>query len=116
MLAQLGLHVGQEMFLLRLWDIEGIPQSDLAKELCVQPATITKMIDRMVKTGLVERRKDNADQRISRIYLTEHAKSLQPAVQKVWTAMESKMLESLSLEERVLFRRLLMQVKNNLTS
>jgi hypothetical protein len=41
-LNKLGLHTGQEMLLLRLWLEEGIPQSQLAASIGVEPPTATK--------------------------------------------------------------------------
>src|SRR5215510_10922216 len=69
--AQVSLHVGQEMLLLHLWQSDGITQSELAEDICVQPATLTRSLDRLTQMGLVERRVDAQDQRVSRVYLTE---------------------------------------------
>ena len=54
LLAEIGLHPGQEMILFRLWQADGLTQSELVEKLCVQPATVTKMLNRMVKNGLVD--------------------------------------------------------------
>ncbi len=45
-LNKLGLHTGQEMLLLQLWIEEGIPQSQLAACMEVEPPTATKMLQR----------------------------------------------------------------------
>src|SRR5512142_1840211 len=67
----LGLYQGQPPLLRQLWDQEGLTQSELAARLKVAPATVTKMLQRMEKTGFVQRCTDPEDQRISRVYLTE---------------------------------------------
>lgn len=115
MLAEVGLHAGQDMILLRLWPEDGLIQADLADHLCVQAATVTKMIHRLVEAGFVERRGDPEDQRISRIYLTEKGRALQQPVEEIWERFEQCSFAALTLEERILLRRLLMQVVDNLS-
>ena len=115
LLSELDLHLGQEMLLIRLWPGDGLTQSELADDLCISPATITKTLDRMSKAGLVERRTDSEDQRVSRVYLTNEGKLLQEPVEGVWHELEAQCLANLTLEEQILLRRLLLQVYENLT-
>lgn len=113
-LTEIGLYAGQEMFLHHLWEQDGLTQSQLVEQMCVQPATISKMLDRMEKSGLAVRRADAEDNRVSRVYLTEQGKNLQNAVCDVWDQVEARITTGLSTEERVLLRRLLLQVYENL--
>ncbi len=115
LLTKIELHPGQEMLLLRLWPGDGLTQSELAGDLCISPATMTKMLDRMAKTGLVERRTDIEDQRVSRVYLTAEGRSLREPVEGIWHELEAQSLVNLTLDERILLRRLLLQVYENLT-
>ncbi|MGH2498423.1 MAG: MarR family winged helix-turn-helix transcriptional regulator [Ktedonobacteraceae bacterium] len=114
-LTGIGLYAGQEMFLWQLWRQDGLTQSQIVERMCVQPPTVSKMLDRMEKTGLVERRPDPEDNRISRVYLTKQGHSSQRAVRDIWTNVEQRITEGLSVEERLLLRRLLLQVHENLT-
>lgn len=114
-LAAIGIYAGQEMFLWHLWREDGLTQSQLVERLCVQPPTISKMLDRMEKAGLVTRRPDPDDSRASRVYLTEQGRKSQDAVGEVWKNIELRLSEGMSLEERLLLRRLLLQVHENLT-
>ena len=114
LLTELGLYAGQETILGRLWQQDGLTQTELTGQLCVQAATVTKMLNRMVKAGLVERRGDPDDQRVSRVYLTERGRDLQQPVQDVWRQLDETAFASMTPEERMLFRRLLMQVQANL--
>jgi MarR family transcriptional regulator, organic hydroperoxide resistance regulator len=114
-LAELGLHPGQEILLFYLWENDGLIQSELASKMQVEAPTLTKMIHRMEKAGLLERHKDEEDGRICRIYLTMKGRSLQKPVINAWNLLEKRILTNLTLEERLLFRRLLLQVLNNLS-
>ena len=114
LLAVVGLYVGQEMFLLHLWQEDGLTQTEIADCLCVQPATLTRMLDRMEKAGLIERRQDREDARVSRVYLTQASRDLQEPVEAVWQALERQTLATFTVEERLLLRRLLLQLLVNL--
>lgn len=115
-LSDLKLHIGQERLLIELWHEDGLTQTQLAERLCIEPPTLTKMLSRLEKTQLLEKRKDCKDGRISRIYLTKKGYSLQQPVTELWMSIEETILAELSLEERLLFHRLLMQIYTNLKS
>ena len=114
-LNKLGLHSGQEMLLLQLWIEEGMPQSQLAACMGVEPPTATKMLQRMEHAGLIERRADPEDARISRVYLTERGRALEQPVLEVWKQLEAQTVANLSPTEQALLHRLLMQVSTNLS-
>ena len=114
-LNKLGVHTGQEMILLQLWIEEGIPQSQLAASMEVEPPTATKMLQRMERAGLIERKTDPTDARVSRVYLTERGRALEQPVLDVWKQLETQTVAGLSLTEQALLHRLLMQVLTNLS-
>jgi|SRR2546430_15022479 DNA-binding MarR family transcriptional regulator len=114
-LAEIGLYAGQEMFLWQLWQQDGLTQSQMVERMCVQPPTVSKMLDRLEKAGLVERRPDAENSRLSRVYLTEQGHRSQLAVRDIWKNVEQQITEGLSVEERIVLRRLLLQVHENLT-
>jgi DNA-binding MarR family transcriptional regulator len=115
LLARLELYPGQEMMLLHLWPRDGLTQSELCDDLCVSAATVTKMLDRMVAAGLVERRHDEQDQRISRVYLTAKGAGLQRPVEALWQALDEITFAGLTLPEQLLLRRLFLHIYGNLT-
>jgi DNA-binding MarR family transcriptional regulator len=65
-----GLHPGQAMCLRLLSANDGITQRDLAGALHVARPTVTKMLNSMEKAGLVRRRPDAADARLTCVELT----------------------------------------------
>lgn len=112
-LNKLGLHVGQEIILLHLSQEEGLTQSQLAEKMGVEPPTITKMLTRM--GGLVERRQDNQDARITRVYLTERSRPLEQAVLAMWQELEDRLIKGLDTDEQALLRRLLVRMYSNIS-
>jgi DNA-binding MarR family transcriptional regulator len=114
LLDEIGLYPGQHFVLCALWDREGIAQSELAEALYVQPATVTNALQRMERVGLVERRQDADDQRVSRVYLTEQGRALRESVHRVWGALEDEALAGFDDEERAQLERLLLRLRDNL--
>lgn len=110
---ELGLHTGQEWVLFQLWNKEGLTQSQLVENLGVEPPTITKTLDRLEKAGLVERRQDVEDARVSRVYLTRKGRELQGPVEKIWRDLEARTIQGLSEAEKALMLRLLDQIYKN---
>ena len=113
-LAKHNLYVGQEMLLKCLWNQDGLSQKEIADQMGIQAATATKMVIRMERSGLVERKTDPEDQRVSQVYLTDLGRSLQSAVEEGWLTIEQEILKGFSLEERLLLRRYLEQLHKNL--
>jgi MarR family transcriptional regulator, organic hydroperoxide resistance regulator len=114
LLSELGLHPGQEFLLYELWQKSDITQSDLAEHLCVEAPTVTRMLQRMERSGLIERYPDPVDARILRVCLTERGRTIQQQVEEVWNRLEEQTVGGFTLEERLLLRRLLLQIYSNL--
>ena len=114
-LDEISVHVGQEHVVYRLAIEEGIAQSQLAEALCLDASTVTKMLLRLERDGVVERRADPEDRRISRVYLTAHGKALVRPVADIWSHVEARLVAGLTETEQALLRRLLMQVLTNLS-
>ena len=113
-LKQLGLHTGQEMLLLSLRSEDGMTQSQLANRSCLDLSTITKVVQRMERAGLVQRRVDLDDARISRVYLTPQGRALCEPSWQMWLDLEQRLTQGLTEAERVLLHRLLATVATNL--
>jgi DNA-binding MarR family transcriptional regulator len=109
-----NVHVGQEMILMRLWEQEGQTQTQLAEQLCVEPPTVTRMIQRMEMEGLLERRPDPEDARIQRVFLAPAGRALREQVERCWQQVEAATVAGFTTEERMLLRRLLLQLRDNL--
>ena len=110
----LGLARGQPGVLNALWEKDGLTQTEIGDVLHVQPATITKMVQRMEESGWVVRREDRNDLRVLRVYLTDAARQVRPQVECILEGVSQDTLAGFSLEEQLLLRRLLIQMRDNL--
>jgi DNA-binding MarR family transcriptional regulator len=69
----IGVTAPQWRVLLNVQRTPGINQQQLAERLEVEPITTCRMVDRLEQTGLLERRRDPADRRAWRLYITDAA-------------------------------------------
>ncbi len=111
----LGLYRGQSRVLGALWEQEGLTHTELAHLLRVQPATVTKMLQRMEKAGFVERRHDLEDRRVSRVYLTAAGRAVREDVQEVWRRLEEEAFAGFTEKECMLLRQFFSRIRDNLT-
>ena len=116
LLEALGLYRGQPPVLFALWEKEGQTQTELAEHLKVAPATVTKMLQRMEKSGFIQRHPDPVDQRVTRVFLTETGRTIQNEVESVWNKMERDAFSSFSKEELAILRQFLIQIRDNLSA
>lgn len=113
-LEEIGLHVGQELVLIELAKSTELGQSELANRLGVEPPTVTKTLRNLEKAGLVERFEDPDDARAQRVVLTDKGDELTDDIESVWGDIETSMLTGFTDEERLLLRRMLLQLRENL--
>lgn len=74
--AQFGITRAQWAVLVRLERSEGLNQTELADILDLQPITLTRLLDKLSDSGLIERRPDPGDRRAKRLFLTPAARPL----------------------------------------
>jgi MarR family transcriptional regulator, transcriptional regulator for hemolysin len=74
--AQFGITRAQWVVLVRVQRSEGLNQSELAEILDLQPITLTRLLDKLCDSGLIERRPDPTDRRAKRLFLTAAARPL----------------------------------------
>jgi MarR family transcriptional regulator for hemolysin len=71
-----GLTRAQWAVLAKLERTEGLKQTEIADLMEMQPITLTRLIDKLCDAGLIERRNDESDRRVNRLYLTKAARPL----------------------------------------
>ena len=67
----LGITYSQYLVLLVLWEQDKQPVNDIAKRLHLETNTVTPLLQRMEKAGLIERKRGETDTRQRIVSLTE---------------------------------------------
>src|SRR5580700_2436398 len=74
--ARYGITRAQWAVLAKVERFEGMKQTELAEQMEMQPITLTRLIDRLCDNGWIERRSDDSDRRVNRLYLLKAARPL----------------------------------------
>ena len=74
--ARYGITRAQWAVLAKVERSEGMKQTELAEQLEMQPITLTRLIDKLCDNGWIERRGDETDRRVNRLYLKKAARPL----------------------------------------
>jgi len=115
-LAERDMHPGQA-FCLRLLTVnDGIAQRDLAAGLHIAPPTASKMLQAMEKAGLVDRRPDAKDQRLTRVSITQEGRDLEARLHEVAAGYVNETIATLSEEDRRELERLLGKLNARLSA
>ena len=114
LLQDVNLHAGQDNLLCKLWANDGLTQVQLCEHLKCEPPTVTNMVKALEQKGIVYRQRDEKDGRISRVYLTFEGRDLEGPVNERWRKQQDKLLAGIIPEERLLLRRLMKQMEENL--
>ncbi len=89
--------------LLSLWNEDGLRGNELGKRAGLEPSTMTGLLDRMERDGLVKREPDPNDRRAHRIHLTKEGvdaevsatKVVSDTLEKVFNTIAEKDIETM---------------------
>lgn len=113
-LSRHGVRVGQNLVLEVLWEDDGLTPGELAARLGVATPTVVKSVGRMEAVGLLTRRPDERDGRLVRIHLTEHGRAVRAPIEAARRRLEERVAGPLTDEERVVLRRVLTRIIDDL--
>jgi DNA-binding MarR family transcriptional regulator len=99
-LAELGLHPGQELIVVDLYENPGSTQAELVARMGIEQPTIAKTISRMERSGFVERTHDDSDRRVIRLCLSAQGQQVVEPVRAAWREAETAATRRLSAAER----------------
>jgi len=93
---------------------EGINQGGLAELLVVEPITLCRMVDRLQEAELVERRRDPADRRAWRLFLTPKAKDILQQLRPLGEELMGAIVEGIPEDQQALLHSMLERIRLNL--
>jgi MarR family transcriptional regulator, transcriptional regulator for hemolysin len=74
--ARFGITRAQWAVLVKVERAEGMKQTELAEQMEMQPITLTRLIDKLCDSDWIERRGDENDRRVNRLYLRKAGRQL----------------------------------------
>lgn len=95
---------------------EGLSQTELADALDMEPIPVGRVIDRLQKTGYVERRADPGDRRRWCLHLTPKAHAVAAEMEVIAAGLRDDALRGVQREDFETLLRVLAQLKQNLVA
>lgn len=95
-----GLNGYQHPYLLVVCDQPGISQEQLAEQLYVNKSNVTRQLSALEQGGFIRRESDAADRRLLRVFPTEKAVALIPAIRQITAEWNGELLRDLSAAEQ----------------
>lgn len=100
--------------LTHLWQKEGLHQTELASCTNRNRANVTRILDILEREGLVQRKDDETDRRVFRIFLTEKGRALKEPTAKCAQQSIADALNGLTAKEIETCAKVLLKIKENL--
>lgn len=97
MLTELGITYPQYLVLMVLWEKDNQPVNDIAHRLLLETNTVTPLLQRMEKLGIVNRKKGERDKRQQIVSLTKKGKEMEEKAYELIPAGMGKQLSACPL-------------------
>lgn len=112
-LKKYDVTVSQWKVLLAIQQGEGRSQVELQEMLGLEGATMTGLLQRMERGGLVRRKPDQVDKRVLHVYLTERGRLLEASIPPLLEEVNEVACRGFSSDEQTFFLRLLKRSLQN---
>ena len=97
--------------LIRLWQKDGLSQSELAERAEIEQSSLVRHLDNLEAQGFINRKPDEHDRRSNRVYLTDASKPLFEKVFSVVHPLRQQLMEDLNDTEYTVLISQLRRIK-----
>ncbi|KRB60244.1 MarR family transcriptional regulator [Rhizobium sp. Root708] len=98
-LAELDIKTPHLDIMINLYRFEGISQQELARKLLVGRSNMSMLLPQMEKRGLIERRGDEKDKRVLRLFLTTEGREITEKAMVMQTDLIERVLSPEPIEQ-----------------
>lgn len=110
---EIDLTKGQYLYVVRVGENPGIILENLANIIKVDKATASRAIQKLEKNDFIERRNDDTNKKIKKLFLTDKGESIYPFIKRENDYSNQMALEGLTESEEEQIRNLLLKVQRN---
>lgn len=84
----------------------------LARNAHVRPSSVSEVLERLEKSGLIERRRDQKDRRVLRVYLTDKGSAQNESNSARWYRFVGHLMEPLNEAEKESYLQILQKLQS----
>jgi len=114
-LARARLSIASWRVLAVLSNNGGLRQTDLAEMTSIDASTLSRLITRLVRDGLVKRTRSRSDSREVAVALTRKAKTLMTKLVPIAMGLQNSATQKLAKQDLATLKRVLRKMHDNLT-
>ncbi len=111
--ARYGITRAQWAVLAKVERAEGMKQTELAEQMEMQPITLTRLIDKLCDNDWLERRGDDNDRRVNRLYLRKAGRQLLGKLSGLRSELTATALEGINPADALRLLSQLETIKEN---
>ena len=93
---------------------DGVTQLDLIRATHLKAPTISLIVQKMEHDGLISRRTDDLDMRLTRVHLTEKGKAVNDDIRRAVAEVEDAVMTDLSDAEKEMLQTLLVRISRKI--
>lgn len=94
LLNDLGLTYPQYLVMLVLWERDGRSVKELGQQLCLDSGTLSPLLRRLDKLGLIDRVRDSADERRVVVHLTDAGRELRARAAEIPHTLGQRLVDT----------------------
>lgn len=113
---QIGLYRGQGMLLKYVSHHDGLTHSEIAENLQISPAAVTKVIKRLEELNYLKRQADPKDERISRVFIQPEGFKVIKQIHDIFLQLDDLTFQGFSENELEQLQGYLLRMQTNLQS
>ncbi len=98
-----------------LCEFDGLKQREIADLLLKDRPNITRILEKLEKKKLINRKTDPNDRRAIRVYLTHEGRKMRPGLERTARRFRDRSFQGFSQRERTKLRGLLNRIMENLS-
>ena len=114
LMDELSISQSELLFFSSLNNCQGISSPELAKSMGLSASRVSRVVEKLVVNGYLDRNTDTSDRRAITLCLTDKGKIVRNKIDKVKNECEARLLETIPTEEVEKFREIISKIIVNM--
>ena len=114
LMDELSISQSELLFFSSLNNCQGISSPELAKSMGLSASRVSRVVEKLVVNGYLDRNTDTSDRRAITLCLTDKGKIVRNKIDKVKNECEARLLETIPSEEVERFREIISKIIVNM--
>ena len=114
LMDDLKISQSELLFFSALNDCQGISSPELAKNMGLSLSRVSRVVDKLVVNGFLDRNSDTTDRRAITLCLTDKGKDIRRKIDKIRNECETRLLDTIPADEMKLFREIFTKFITNM--